>query len=213
MRTFERGSWVKHTRIPSPYRRHSASFPISFVPNLFRSQTLVSRIHANIRWTSATFPLLLGLIRMVSPIAAPAAEMQIGGTRPRMRSGSSSMPTSCRRTRTRGARRLERWAEASRGEPGNRRFDVLRQAGSPNHFTVIEAWGDAATFTAHALGVLWTTALSRARLAIRPLHRGYPTSRAEWEVRRPSPPRKTIELGRAFRLGGCGVAHGPRFAD
>jgi hypothetical protein len=77
MGTFERGSWVKHTRIPSPYRRHSASFPISFVPNLFRSQTLVSRIHANIRWTSATFPLLLGLIRMVSPIAAPAAEMQI----------------------------------------------------------------------------------------------------------------------------------------
>jgi quinol monooxygenase YgiN len=58
---------------------------------------------------------------------------------------------------------LERWADASRAEPGNRRFDVLRQAGRPNHFTVIEAWDDAAIFTAHALGAptrRWRAALA-----------------------------------------------------
>jgi quinol monooxygenase YgiN len=58
---------------------------------------------------------------------------------------------------------LERWAEASRAEPGSRRFDVLRQVGRPNHFTVIEAWDDAAAFTAHALGAptrRWRSALA-----------------------------------------------------
>jgi hypothetical protein len=52
---------------------------------------------------------------------------------------------------------LERWPEASRAEPGNRRFDVLRQAGRPNHFIVIEACDDVATFTAHALDALLET--------------------------------------------------------
>jgi quinol monooxygenase YgiN len=47
------------------------------------------------------------------------------------------------------ARLLERWAEASRAEAGSRRFDVLRQAGRPNHFTVVEAWDDDAAFTTH----------------------------------------------------------------
>ncbi|MGO8915473.1 MAG: putative quinol monooxygenase [Stellaceae bacterium] len=46
---------------------------------------------------------------------------------------------------------LRRWAEASRGEPGNRRFDILQQSGRPNHFTVVEAWADAAALTAHLL--------------------------------------------------------------
>ena len=48
-------------------------------------------------------------------------------------------------------RLMQQWAEASRAEPGNRRFDVLPQAGRPNHFTVVEAWADAASFTAHLL--------------------------------------------------------------
>jgi quinol monooxygenase YgiN len=46
---------------------------------------------------------------------------------------------------------MRQWAEASRAERGNRRFDVLPQAGRPNHVTVVEAWDDAASFTAHLL--------------------------------------------------------------
>jgi quinol monooxygenase YgiN len=58
---------------------------------------------------------------------------------------------------------LQRWAEESRAEPGNRRFDVLRQAGRPNHFTVVEAWDDAPAFAAHVLAEptrRWRTALA-----------------------------------------------------
>jgi hypothetical protein len=87
---------------------YSNSIPLqeafSCAPNLFRAQTLVPRIHAAIRWTSATFPLLLGLRLMVSPIADVTLPHHDQGT-------------------------LERWPEASRAKPGNRRFDVLRQPG------------------------------------------------------------------------------------
>jgi quinol monooxygenase YgiN len=58
---------------------------------------------------------------------------------------------------------LQRWAEESRAEPGNRRFDVLRQAGRPNHFTVVEAWEDAPAFAAHLVAAptrRWRTALA-----------------------------------------------------
>lgn len=45
---------------------------------------------------------------------------------------------------------LSALGEASRREPGNRRFDVLRQASRPNHFTVVEVWADAKAQAAHA---------------------------------------------------------------
>lgn len=58
---------------------------------------------------------------------------------------------------------LRHWAEASRAEPGNRRFDVLRQTERPNHFTVVEAWEDPASFAAHRAGAptrQWREALA-----------------------------------------------------
>jgi quinol monooxygenase YgiN len=42
-------------------------------------------------------------------------------------------------------------AEASRGGPGNLRFEVVQQSSRPNHFTVLEAWTDADALAAHAM--------------------------------------------------------------
>lgn len=46
---------------------------------------------------------------------------------------------------------LGRLAEASRGEDGNQRFEVVQQASRPNHFTVVEIWKDARAVEAHAM--------------------------------------------------------------
>ena len=43
-----------------------------------------------------------------------------------------------------GLAALAALAEASRGAPGNLRFEVVQQINRPNHFTVIEIWKDAA---------------------------------------------------------------------
>lgn len=40
-------------------------------------------------------------------------------------------------------------ARATRGEPGNLRFDVLRRADDPNRFTFYEAYRTAEDFAAH----------------------------------------------------------------
>lgn len=50
-----------------------------------------------------------------------------------------------------GAAALESLVRASRASAGNLRFDVVRQASRPNHFTVIEAWTDAKSAEAHSL--------------------------------------------------------------
>lgn len=46
---------------------------------------------------------------------------------------------------------LKQLAEASRGDRGQVRFDVVQQTNRPNHFTVVEAWTDRAAFDAHAM--------------------------------------------------------------
>ena len=46
-------------------------------------------------------------------------------------------------------RRGAQLAEASRGTPGNVRFDALVQASRPNHLTLVEAWTDKAAQEAH----------------------------------------------------------------
>ena len=40
-------------------------------------------------------------------------------------------------------------ARHTRREPGNRRFDVLRQEADPTRFTLYEAYGSAEDFAAH----------------------------------------------------------------
>ena len=40
-------------------------------------------------------------------------------------------------------------ARGSRTEPGNLRYDVLRSADDPNHFTLYEVYRDAAAMAAH----------------------------------------------------------------
>jgi (4S)-4-hydroxy-5-phosphonooxypentane-2,3-dione isomerase len=40
-------------------------------------------------------------------------------------------------------------ARGSRGEPGNLRYDVLRSADDPNHFTLYEVYRDDAAMAAH----------------------------------------------------------------
>ncbi len=40
-------------------------------------------------------------------------------------------------------------ARGSRTEPGNLRYDVLRSAEDPNHFTLYEVYQDAAAVAAH----------------------------------------------------------------
>jgi quinol monooxygenase YgiN len=44
---------------------------------------------------------------------------------------------------------LKAEAEASRASPGALRYEVWRQAGRPNHFTVIEGWADADAYARH----------------------------------------------------------------
>jgi quinol monooxygenase YgiN len=44
---------------------------------------------------------------------------------------------------------LKTLVEASRKEPGVVEFDVFRQQGQPNHFTMYEVWSNARTFAAH----------------------------------------------------------------
>jgi quinol monooxygenase YgiN len=46
---------------------------------------------------------------------------------------------------------LTRWAEASRAESGNLRFEVLQQTSRQNHFTVVELWTDRRALESHAM--------------------------------------------------------------
>jgi quinol monooxygenase YgiN len=45
---------------------------------------------------------------------------------------------------------LRKLAEASRGEPGNLRFDVTQHTARANHFTVVEVWADQQALDRHA---------------------------------------------------------------
>jgi (4S)-4-hydroxy-5-phosphonooxypentane-2,3-dione isomerase len=45
---------------------------------------------------------------------------------------------------------IEAVAQASMGEPGCRRFDIVQPAASPNHLLLYEIFDDAAAFQAHA---------------------------------------------------------------
>jgi quinol monooxygenase YgiN len=49
------------------------------------------------------------------------------------------------------ANALEQLADGSRRHAGNLQFDVWRQAGRPNHFTVVEAWGNRGAFDVHQM--------------------------------------------------------------
>lgn len=46
---------------------------------------------------------------------------------------------------------LEQLADQSRKQSGNLRFDVWRQTGRPNHFTVVEAWASRGAFDLHQM--------------------------------------------------------------
>ena len=50
-----------------------------------------------------------------------------------------------------GSAAVKQLTEASRGDPGNLRFDGLTQTSRPNHMTVIEVWADQKTVDAHAM--------------------------------------------------------------
>jgi quinol monooxygenase YgiN len=52
--------------------------------------------------------------------------------------------------REEGAAETRKLAEASRGSPGNVRFDALVQASRPNHLTLIEAWSNAGMQETHS---------------------------------------------------------------
>jgi quinol monooxygenase YgiN len=49
------------------------------------------------------------------------------------------------------ANALEQLSDQSRKQSGNLRFDVWRQTGRPNHFTVIEAWANRGAFDLHQM--------------------------------------------------------------
>jgi quinol monooxygenase YgiN len=44
---------------------------------------------------------------------------------------------------------LRGYADASRGDPGAKRVDVLQQIGRPNHFTIVEEWSGQSAYDAH----------------------------------------------------------------
>ncbi len=46
---------------------------------------------------------------------------------------------------------LKQLAEASRGDDGNVRFEVLQQSSRQNHCTIVEVWKDQRTLEAHAM--------------------------------------------------------------
>ena len=48
-----------------------------------------------------------------------------------------------------GTALLKDLAEASAGDAGRLRFEVLQQNSRPNHFTLVEAWRDRAAYEAH----------------------------------------------------------------
>jgi quinol monooxygenase YgiN len=48
---------------------------------------------------------------------------------------------------------LKQLAETSRKEQGNLQFDVLQQAGRPNHYTLLETWQNENALSAHAAAV------------------------------------------------------------
>jgi quinol monooxygenase YgiN len=50
-----------------------------------------------------------------------------------------------------GSAIVKQLTEASRGDPGNLRFDGLTQTSRPNHMTVIEVWSDQKAMDAHAM--------------------------------------------------------------
>ena len=50
-----------------------------------------------------------------------------------------------------GSAAVKQLTEASRGDPGNLRFDGLTQTSRPNHMTVIEIWADQKTMDAHVM--------------------------------------------------------------
>ncbi|MBL6614887.1 MAG: antibiotic biosynthesis monooxygenase [Reyranella sp.] len=52
--------------------------------------------------------------------------------------------------REEGTAETRKLAEASRGTPGNVRFDALVQASRPNHLTLVEAWGNASNQETHS---------------------------------------------------------------
>jgi quinol monooxygenase YgiN len=47
---------------------------------------------------------------------------------------------------------LTDFAEASRKEPGSIRFEVYREVGRANHFTIVEVWQNRAAFETHLGG-------------------------------------------------------------
>ncbi len=47
---------------------------------------------------------------------------------------------------------LTEFAEASRKEPGSVRFEVYREVGRANHFTIVEVWQNRAAFETHLVG-------------------------------------------------------------
>lgn len=61
-----------------------------------------------------------------------------------------------------GAALLKRYRDASAGEAGNLRFDVLREIGRPNRFAMIEIWKDKAARDVHEQTA--TAARFRAKL-------------------------------------------------
>lgn len=49
------------------------------------------------------------------------------------------------------ANALEQLSDGSRKQTGNLRFDVWRETGRPNHFTLVEAWASTGAFNVHQM--------------------------------------------------------------
>jgi len=52
---------------------------------------------------------------------------------------------------------LQAVSEGARSTPGALRYEVWRQIGRPNHFTVIQAWADRDAYTRHVEGAATRT--------------------------------------------------------
>jgi quinol monooxygenase YgiN len=75
-------------------------------------------------------------------------------------------------------------ATASRAEPGNSRFDALRQVDRVNQFAILESWRDGKAFEAHSAGA----AMKTFRAALDPLRVGYYDERLETGIDIAPPP-------------------------
>ena len=87
-----------------------------------------------------SFTLCIGI---VAAIFAPSAHAQSGAVY--LATYVEVMPNEV----ASAAAMLKRYRDASRGDSGNLRFDVLAEIARPNRFVIVEAWEDQRALAAH----------------------------------------------------------------